>query len=354
MRRFRLIPTLLPLALSTLLWQGCDVSRDEDNPPCPETDSRVIAFDIDSNSGRWSAASRGDGTGVTTTANIRDFRVSAFTDDQWGGQEILMDSVTVRRTGVNTWTYSPTVEWPDKNVDFYAVSPAWVPFHENRWWAHYIDYASTDCETDLLIATRIGVHQTSGTLRLNFRHTLARVTVSLRSTQPDIRVEVCRVSLHDIGLSGRFIYRNVTTSPETNRGELFDQWSVYNLSATRLVLFDSSSKGVQPLVLTRELVDPCPTDKFLIPVTFTRLNTDNGYVAGSRIEVVCRLVNTATGAVIWPDSSTHYLLQSRDYPGYGIAMFSLSSTTPDGHWLPGVDYRYTLTIDNTPALPRLD
>lgn len=58
------------------------------------------------------------GNDVTTTYTIPDFRVSAF--KQW---ETLMDNVVVTRTGINSWMYSPAVDWPENDsVDFCCQS----------------------------------------------------------------------------------------------------------------------------------------------------------------------------------------------------------------------------------------
>ena len=55
-----------------------------------------------------------------TTRTISEFKVWAELDD-WTP---IMRDVTVRRTGLNSWRYSPAVDWPDRPVSFYAVSPA--------------------------------------------------------------------------------------------------------------------------------------------------------------------------------------------------------------------------------------
>ena len=60
---------------------------------------------------------------TTTTLNINNFKVSAYAQDAYGTYHTLMDQVTVRRTGQNSWTYSPKVNWPGVPVDFFCGQP---------------------------------------------------------------------------------------------------------------------------------------------------------------------------------------------------------------------------------------
>ncbi len=85
---------------------------------------------------------------TTTTLNINNFKVSAYAQDAYGTYHTLMDQVTVRRTGQNSWTYSPKVNWPGVPVDFFAVSPASVKVDNNAWSNHTINYTRSAPATE--------------------------------------------------------------------------------------------------------------------------------------------------------------------------------------------------------------
>lgn len=268
--------------------------------------------------------------GVTDTYNIPDFRVSAFRNDQWGAVT-LMDNVVVTRTGINSWIYSPPVEWPeDESVDFFAVSPASIEIANNQWWMHTFRFENVDCSTDLLVAVRCGVFQTSGSIRLNFRHALARVSVCLKNSDPSCYIGVTEVEICNFPKFGTFFFPDVTTSPDTNSGELFSAWEYFNAQES-LTLFSTSSGNVLDIGVQPESIGP--ENIFMIPFAMTQLEGDKIW-EGTHIRV-------------------RYLVNGIEKE----ARIPLYASTPGSKWLPGFSYRYTIDLNpaasSTRSLPPL-
>lgn len=320
-------------ALSALAWQGCG---DSDVPAMPGPDDRFIRFyDSDSLSKE------------VTTHTIADFSLTAYTNSADGQYRQIMDNVTVTRTGLNSWTYSPLVEWPGTPVDFFAVSPASIGIVNNQWWYHIVNFSDPDAATDLLVAVNMGVTQNSGRVRLNFRHALAQVNVSLRTSRPDVVVEVRRVSIKDVAVVGMFHYPAVTTTPSGNDGSLFSCWKSYNMSNTDLKLFHAltATQAIVPTSVPRPVSEE---GNFTIPVEFSPLQMDS-YIHGSRLELLVRFADRATGHTLWPNADTPQILRG-EVPNCGLACFSLQDATPEARWYPGVDYNYSIDIDSYPTV----
>ena len=55
-----------------------------------------------------------------TTLTIREFKVTAYTQASPGSSMTVpvMENVIVTRSGLNKWTYSPGVDWPENPVNF--------------------------------------------------------------------------------------------------------------------------------------------------------------------------------------------------------------------------------------------
>ena len=326
---------MLPLAV---MLGACQA---DEPTPAVSDDSRSVTFDVSADGAK----------GPTTTWTIDNFKLSAFTAGQWGGYETLMDRVTVTRTGLNKWTYSPAVEWPgDRTVDFLAVSPSWVDVGGYSIWQSFL-FNGAGADTDLLVAVRMNVSQTGGRLKLNFRHALARVTVSLKtSLVPPMSVRVAAVTIRDVADYGNFTFPHVSTSAGTNTGELFDAWQVYNSMATRYKIFEATDPGGYT-ALTQEPVQISGAGLYMIPLKLTPLQF-SGYFNGSHIEVTYQIVNQDTGDVVWPDDSTDGRLLSADHEGYANANIDIAAPTPDSKWLPGKTYRYTLDISSGATIPK--
>ena len=65
---------------------------------------------------------------------------------------------------------------------------------------------------------------------------------------------------------------------------------------------------------------------------------------GSNILVLYRIVRRSDGAVVWPTNETPMQYKYPHDSTWGQAPFALQKATPDGKWLPGLAYRYQLTI----------
>lgn len=255
--------------------------------------------------------------GVTTTYDIPAFRVSAFRNNQWGAAT-LMDNVVVTRTGLNSWIYSPPVEWPeDESVDFFAVSPSSVTIQNNQWWFHTFRYDNYRADTDLLVSVSLGNHQTGSRIKLNFRHALARVQICLKCSDKSESVNVSGVELCNISDSGTFFFPVENTTPDTNRGEIFSCWRTYNSQADLTVFRpdDGSSimLGDQPIAVG-------PDNIFVIPDSLTAMNPD----------------------IIWEGS--HILVEYSIDGTQATDRFPIREATPGHCWLPGQSYRYTIDL----------
>lgn len=262
---------------------------------------------------------------VTTTYTIPDFRVSAFRNNEWG-TALYMDNVVVTRTGINSWIYSPPVDWPEEEtVDFFAVSPSSIVIDNNPWWYHTFRYDNSEASTDLLISVRLGIYQTSGRIKLNFRHALSRVQVRLKSSDTSARIHVSDVAIDNISLSGTFYFPVSTTSPETNRGELFDCWKTYN-NQDDIIVF--SSEDGNSLALDDNPVVVSPVNLFMLPDSLTYFNPD----------------------IIWEGS--HIRVNYSEEGESRTARIPIREATPEHRWLPGQSYRYT--VDLAPTGTRSD
>lgn len=270
----------MTIMLLALVATGC--SDDEPAQPVPPCQ---VGFEAEARQ-----------NGPTTTLNITDFKVTAYRQNEWG-YEMLMDNVTVTRTGLNSWEYSPPVDWPvGETVDFYAVSPAWVTMNNNAWWEHIIPFsARDDVSTDLLVAVRTDVNQTSGRLKLNFRHAMARVNIRLRCNLPGRTARVKAIWLNNYADYGNFQYPHVTTAPDTGIGELYDCWQVYNTTNTRIELWRSADGY---LALGSEPQTVC-SDCYFIPFTL-KSGTDHPGWEATLFDVLYQVVDTETGEQVWP------------------------------------------------------
>ena len=289
----------------------------------------------------------------TTTETIDQFRVTAYYEEGYTFTTLL-DGVTVKRTGPNKWSYSPSVDWPDAPVNFLAVSPAYHKISVNFWWENIMqDYVCTGRE-DLLIATRFGARQGEGNIRLNFRHTLAQVSVRLHTDYDNMRIMVHKVFLKDIQAQGNYYLPKQTTSPLDPDGDSPVQgvWNTFNKSAVKYTLFSAARDTMltsEPMLVNRDC-------RFFLPGKLDPLQF-SGYYHGSRIEVLYQVYDT-DGNRLWPTAETPYHDTDRDEPEYAIARYSLLDGLDGNSWHQGWSYNYSaelipgnsLTIHPSPAM----
>lgn len=284
----------------------------------------------------------------TTTETIDEFSVTAYYPDGHGFTTLL-DSVRVRRTGPNKWSYSPAVDWPDAPVNFLAVSPADNKININYWWRNVIqDYICTGAE-DLLVATRFDAHQGEGNIKLNFRHTLAQVHVNLFTANDDVDITVHKVYLKDIASQGNYYLPSETTSPLEPDGssQVNGEWNTFNKSSVTYTLYKTERDTLltaRPIHLTGErcFFLPCELD----PLQYS------GYYHGSRIEVLYQVHDRQSGELLWPSAQTPQQDLDWEEQQYAVARYSLIDGLDGNSWHQGWSYNYTAELipGNSPAI----
>lgn len=281
------------------------------------------------------------GRDATTTGSITAFKVTAL-----AGGETIMKDVTVTRTGVNSWSYSPLVKWPEDNaVDFYAVSPPSVKVNINPSWYNTINYRSPGNE-DLLVAVNMDTRPTSPTLRLNFRHALARVTMRAKTNRTDIRVKLRSVAVRNVADYGDFFYPRKSTLPGEEAGSLSSCWSTYYNGGYYTIF-----QGDSAITLSSEPVAVNSTGtEFFIPCTLADLEY-SGYFTGAAIEISYQLIDKESGDIIWPDQTTEQILRDPTDHSFGMARLPLNEKLPGKRWESGKSYSYTLNLDSESYLP---
>lgn len=309
--RLYFVLLLLPAVLCS---GGCS----DDDIQQPEQHSSVLEFEAETQQ-----------RGPTTTLTIPDFKVTAYRQSEWG-PEILMDNVTVTRMGLNSWVYSPPVEWPSgQKVDFYAVSPSWIKMNNNSWWEHIIPFSESEgVSTDLLIAVKKDAEETSGRLKLNFRHALARVVVKLRCVLPGLTVRVKSVALCNFADFGNFRFPHATTSPSTDNGDLYDCWQIYNTTGTYMEIFRATDGYIG---INEEAQTVCE-DLYFLPFQMKSLSNSASWEA-SLIEITYQVIDTETGRTLWPEEGL-----------YRAAEIDIATATPEMRWVPGRSYEYIIDV----------
>jgi len=277
-----------------------------------------------------------DSHDATTTLTISEFRISSFT-----GWTMLMDNTEVYRTGLNSWHYSPSVDWPGTPVDFYAVSPAWIELKVNPW-EKYFEVTDPGL-VDVLASTRLGVTQESGRLKLNFAHAMARVAVRLFTSRSDVDVSVRQVSLNDIADFGRFHFPDFSTVSSPGREDISSCWAIYNATGPYRTVYDDESGHT----LGESPEEMCSTGvRYFLPIKFAPF-VSGDYSHGSHIRIVCRMTDKATGTVVWPDGSTPKWQLWADDTSWGVIYVSLADATPSARWFAGREYVYSIDVNGT-------
>lgn len=313
-------------AVLALAGTACHDATDE-----PEYDDGYISF-----------SSEIEPRDATTTENIPSFKVSAMT-----GHDIIMNDVVVTRTGINSWTYSPHVKWPEgKPVDFYAVSPPEVKMQINTSWHNTINYTSPGTE-DLLVSVSMQARPTSSRLKLNFRHALAMIKMKARTTRTDVEIRLRSIAVRNVAGHGDFFFPNVSTLPGKPIGSITDCWRTY-YNGNYYKLFDA--EGYVTLSSTPIAADNTGA-AFFIPCLLDDVGYE-GYITGSTIEVAYKIVDPETGSTIWPDNNTPNQLRDPTDNSYGMAHLPLNSEVPGKMLEAGKAYNYLINVDNAASLPQ--
>lgn len=325
---------ILGLAGLCIVLPSCKEQEETDSP----TRNNAISLSAVVPNGARSAA--------TSTATIQDFVVYAFT-----GGSTLMDGVKVTREG-GSWTYSPEAYWPVTPVNFYAYSPeisTTTTFSTNT--TGNIPGYVNDGKVDLLYSVRKDVMQQASPVSLNFRHALSKVSILLSSKNPRINVAVSYVSLKNVYIEGSFTFPQSSTLPSAP--DAVGSWS--NLKRlTDLMTY--------AIIDTTDIVDLTPqaTDytlsnldmSYVIPQPLMDVQLSASGYTGNYIEVDCKITDTATGAVLWPNSHTpDYMLVPHSDTGRIVYP---ATTDAVKAFLPGHAYIYNIEINNPDVLDKIE
>ena len=344
----RSIHSLTSAALILLSW-GCAA----DVPDEPSSSGDVIGFDATTDK-----AVDESPEGVTTTYNIKSFKVTATTRGPCSNI-VLLDNAVVTRTGLNNWTYSPQIEWPATPVNFYMVSPVDVDWSVHTWdtgamiWSYH-----NDGKTDLITAANYEMRHQSGPVRVNFRHALSRVEAGLRTTIPDdYELHVRLAYIIGVGLKGHYVWPTSSTQTQnagdTGSPDVSGTWEVSGvISHAREVYVLEGTTGAEVSDFILESSDTYrPLDanriQFMIPFELEESRFDQSNWLGSNIVVVYNIRRRSDGAIIWPNENTpfEYYYHTDGSREWAVAPYALAEATPEGRWLPGINYSYRLTLN---------
>lgn len=282
----------------------------------------------------------------TTTATIKDFIVYAFTDGA-----VLINGAKVTRDG-GMWTYSPEAYWPVNPVNFYAYSPEInVNTDISNDDGSSIPGYLNDGSTDLLYSVLKNVSQQAAPVLLNFRHALSKVNILLSSTNSRIRVSVSYVSITNIYRQGSFYFPQASTLASTP--DVVGSWSNLKLPSNYIsfaIISESDQVDLnpQPTDLTINNLD-C---NYIIPQPLIDVQlSDSGY-SGNYIEIDCIIYDSASGAVLWPNSHTpDYMLVP--HTNTGRIVFPATSDKVKEYKL-GHAYIYNIQINNPDVLDKIE
>ena len=333
MKKIELLKLGLPLFALTAVAAACS---DDDNNTKP-VDERVISF--------TAVAERPPRMAGTTTATLDRFNLYAFTDGKPYRENLL-----VKKTG-GSWSYTPAMYWPATPVNFFAYSPDISQTATTRPdGSGVIDDFSNRGDVDLLYAVTMNQTMKPSPVTLNFRHALSRVTVMLASNNPNIRVEVAHVALNNVFLKGDFEFPKATTAIDNDvRGV----WSDQSQPASPLLFYAHGPSD--DLVLKSRPVDVADGTLgiyFMIPQKLTDVSVSGNRYRGNYITVDCKIYDSASGVLLWPNSSTpsYQLVPESDC---GRLVYPLTTPAVKA-WEQGTAYVYNITIDNPAELDDID
>lgn len=325
---------LLGLVGSCIALPACTENSETDSP----VDDNIISLSAVVPNGSRSAS--------TSTATIKDFVVYAFTEGS-----VLMDGVKVVREG-GSWSYSPEAYWPVNPVNFYAYSPeiSTTTSITGIGGGNIPGYINNG-KVDLLYSVRKNVAQQAAPVSLNFRHALSRASILLSSKNPRIKVSVSYIALRNIYVEGSFTFPQSSTLASTP--DVVGSWS--NLKTLSdfmtFAIIDYSDKvdlTPQPTDYTLSNLD-C---SYIIPQPLTDVQLSASGYSGNYIEVDCEIFDTATGAVLWPNSHTpDYMLVP--HTETGRIVYPATSDVVKS-FLPGHAYIYNIEINNPDVLDKIE
>lgn len=325
---------LFGLLSGCIVLTGCTENSEPDTP----YDRNIISLSAVVPNGSRSAA--------TSTATIKEFVIYAFTEGS-----TLMDGVKVTREG-GSWTYSPEAYWPVNPVNFYAYSPdiSTTTAITGEGGGNIPGYIN-DGKTDLLYSVRKDVIQQAAPVSLNFRHALSKVSVLLSSKNSRIKVTISYIGLKNIYHQGSFTFPQASTLASTP--DVVGSWT--NLKTLSdfmtFAIIDHSDK----VDLTPQATDYTLSNldcSYIIPQPLTDVQLSSAGYSGNYIEIDCVISDTATGAVLWPNSHTpDYMLVP--HTDTGRIVYPCTSDVVKA-FLPGHAYIYNIEINNPDVLDKIE
>ena len=195
----------------------------------------------------------------TTTANLKQFRVSAFQT----GQDNYMSNVSYTGSGSNWSTDAGTFYWPvSGDLNFYCYAPdepgkagSFAINSSTQKLTGFIPNETAAAQKDFIYAKAIGslaANATSG-LDINFQHALSEVSVKAKNDNKAYSVEVTGVKLGNIVSKGDFTFPSVNGTTAA--------WSLGTDKATYTTTWTTANK----LSSTVSDLDAANTPFMLIP-----------------------------------------------------------------------------------------
>lgn len=325
---------LTALTLSSVALTSCDNDDKQEYEP---VDTSAISFSAVAPRNASRAA-------ATTTATLQDFVVYAFTE-----KKTLMNHVQVTRDG-SSWTYSPTVYWPETPVNFYAYSPDITTSGDilGDGTANINSYDNPG-NIDLLYAVNIGEIQKGAPVMINFRHALSKVDVYLSSNNTTMDITVGKVTIGNIYNVASFMFPQATTS--SSAPDVVGRW-VTHFKNGPIVMFDG---GTTPVTLTADPTDLGENNSagsfdFFIPQKLNPLSYDttSKTFTGSYIAIDCQIIDKNTGERLFPNANTPDYLKVEG-TDYGRIMYPATGNVIT-EWKLGYSYSYNIEINNPAAL----
>jgi len=355
------ISTLASAVLLLASLQGCTADADDVTSQTGHTEMIEFLPLVEETPAAFGA---GTGTaGVTTTRNIREFKVSAIYRGQYNFVTLL-DNVIVRRVGQsNKWEYSPKIDWPGPAVNFYMVSPINTNMHVINYGdgrGALLDKYINTGKIDLVVAADYDEVAHPGPVRVNFRHALTRIEASIRPSLPegyDLMVKM--VYATGVPLEGSYTWPTESTNIQ-NSGDIGDTASsgrwvptgyATHSNYTFRLLGNIDSDGVI-LKNDGEYGAMKGTGiQFLIPNELEESRYAEAHWLGANLMVVYRIVKAGTEESAWPiagETPEEYLFN--EDKTWAIQPFPLREATPDNRWRSGINYHYRMTLNAPEAL----
>lgn len=322
----------LALMAGALLAVASACSEDVSNSPVQYDKGNAI---------RFAAQSPALSRAVTTTSNLDQFSVYAYTLGK-----PFMENVTVTKSPSNVWTYSPTQYWPASAVNFYAFAPAsWSSTGTPADPTAPVDYYSEYGNTDLVYSVLMNQTQSGSPVIFNFRHALAQVNVALRTDSASkLDIRVSNVVLHGVDTKGSFTFPSESTLAGT---QVKGTWSNVSNPGTYILYMASTPESRLQLTSTAQIMNEV-SQGLVLPQTLTNLEDGPDNVQGEYIQLDLVIYDKATGNQLWPNTQTPPSMNiTNGYEKTGRLYFPVITQNVPA-WESGTRYVYTITI-NEPA-----